>query len=65
MALAKGYSEASCYPSTWTKREASMKTLKHIWNSWDPQSTWREGVRLFAIETTVCLAFIGLFEAIF
>jgi hypothetical protein len=42
-----------------------MKRLIALWNSWNPQPTWQEGVRLFAIETLVCLAFIGLFEVIF
>jgi len=42
-----------------------MKPLKRLWNSWDPQPTWQEAVRIMVIEVVVCLAFIYAFEAIF
>ncbi len=42
-----------------------MKRLKALWDSWDPQPTWQEGVRLVVIETVGLLVFIWVFEAIF
>lgn len=41
-----------------------MKTLKRLWNSWDPQPTWREVGRLTIIEIGVCLVLIVIINAI-
>jgi hypothetical protein len=38
-----------------------MRKLLGLWRSWEPALTWQEVVRLTAIETAICLMFVGFF----
>jgi len=42
-----------------------FRWLARLWNSWEPQPTWQEALRLIVIESAGTLAFIYAFEAIF